>query len=267
MAPALMFITNRLYSPCDVGNPHYALGVYTDPRTHRLYVYAPFEKHKKKWKIFRFAVDQELLEWEFVGNLDIEMKNVCVSSCGRYFWSLEITTRIRANDPQPLFFRQVDIRTLAYEDFETSVSRISGKSRRFYVKRHVHFNRIKLPVLPTGHLVPDADDRFPDYRYAKWRTGLIEHDESIYFYRIDYFGDLHVSNWQQTGLLNWTKFSLTGNYRPLAWIESDKQDIFAAAADAGKDWSISTDRIRNSRRAYLDDGIVHEYASPEGTKM
>ncbi|KAI6211133.1 hypothetical protein M3Y96_00401400 [Aphelenchoides besseyi] len=48
------------------------------------------------------------------------METVCVSPCGCYFWSLGITTQIRAYDPEPLFFRQVEIRTLAYEYFETS---------------------------------------------------------------------------------------------------------------------------------------------------
>ncbi|KAI6231591.1 hypothetical protein M3Y95_00398100 [Aphelenchoides besseyi] len=298
-----MLITDCNIVPLDEEVSRRSLGFYTETETQRLYYYFSVGAYEEKWKIYRFAVDKEPLEWEFVGDLDIKIKNVCVSPCGRYFWSIQITRDNYARFPKSLFFRQVDIRTLDYIEFETPAltyedgSPVGIRSLRFQhtthntflffhvcyskdriskfidevylldvdpVKRQVHFKHIDLPNLLTGDLFPVSWFTHPDHHSAKWCVGLVEHQHSVYFYRIDYFGDLYVLNYQSTGPLNWTKFSITGNYRPAAWITYSIRDIDAAAEAANEYWVLSTNRLDNSKRFFLEDGIVFEYTYDDG---
>ncbi|KAI6231529.1 hypothetical protein M3Y95_00391500 [Aphelenchoides besseyi] len=249
-----MLIADRLNSPFQENDFQYGLGFYMETETQRLYFYVSFALYvidKTEWKVYRFAVDQEPTEWEFVGDLDIEMKNVGVSPCGRYFWSLKFPSN-SFEFVHPLLFWQVDIQTLAYEEFEIDELRINNEFESILesayfrhttygtfllvymfqrdlatskctdevflmsvnqMKRKVHFKHIGLPKLPTLELYR-INRNLEFCREGCWRIGFIELHESIYFYRIDYFGDLYVLNWHPTGPLNWTKFSITGNYRP-----------------------------------------------------
>ncbi|KAI6172760.1 hypothetical protein M3Y98_01009100 [Aphelenchoides besseyi] len=236
-----------------------------------LYFYVSFEKHAKKWNIFGFAVDQKSLKWEFVGGLDIEIDNV----------------------------RLVDIRTLAYEDFKTPdfpfteltnhvrSAHFQHTSHGTYLFVYAHFSNGPTfksideiftmdvdSVGPTGIRKTSKTDKFtlnaltcPNcpqkiFILIMMIDFLILDTQNDAL--IDYFGDLYVINWQATGPLSWTKFSITGcSYRPA----SDKRDISAAAEDAGEYWVLSTSCIMNSNRFFLKDGFVYEDTYPDGLKI
>ncbi|KAI6223422.1 hypothetical protein M3Y95_00888400 [Aphelenchoides besseyi] len=293
-----MLISNSLNIPANGRYDHYGIGYYTEPETQRLYFYASYYSDRidsKKWKIYRVAVDQVPLVWEFVGDMNIVMNNVCISPCGRHLWSLEIDWLPRRVEQSRVFFRQVNIRTLEFEDFKTPVlpfNEVTNDMRSAHyqhtihgtflfvhvyqenfemhkvideiflmgidqVKRQVHFKLIELPKLPTGDFY-HVNERFYNNVHGKWSTGIIELYDSLYFYRIDYFGSLYVLNWQPSGPSDWTKFSVTGDYRPATLIKSDKQDLDAAAEGFTPEWINCINHLTNSRRFYLQNGIVHE---------
>ncbi|KAI6217871.1 hypothetical protein M3Y95_01189000 [Aphelenchoides besseyi] len=214
------------------------------------------------------------------------MKNVFISSCSRYLWSLE-----RAREG--LIFRRIDIETLDYVEYPhrgfDSLMEWQTLSFHFQSTSHgtfiffsgyemteleiffkctddvyrFHFNEddqcvelehVKLPLLPTAGPYPTEDGGFREI----WCTGLVEINSSFFFYRIDYFGDLHVFEWKSLkGSFEWTRFSIEGNYRPKSFLVLQNRD-FTTHKQNHKDWCTSQVRLFNCRRFYLDEGVVLE---------
>ncbi|KAI6217865.1 hypothetical protein M3Y95_01188300 [Aphelenchoides besseyi] len=287
-----MIVTERISAAVKTYHKDYGLGFYTDKKTQCLYFYVCYYYSilgGKDWKIYRFNVNKVPLTWEFVGMLDIQMCDVGISSCGSYFWSIGITS----SEPKSLYFRQVDIETLKHVDFEVFGSAfgeacrlershfwnttyatflflyvtelIEGARRHVEYVYHLHVDmekhcvnleRIHLPELSTIHRYPDISG----YTHKKWRTALIEQNERVYFYRVDYLGDVHYVEWGSRTSSKWTKLKIKGDKRPKPWVISTDPNFDNHVLDL-ESWNHSLNLIGNCNRYYLSDGICYEYDS------
>lgn len=115
-----MIGTERLVTPFSHEQLQCGLGYVEDPQIRRLYFYASYRVKENGWQIYRFDVDRTPLEWEFVGEVNFEMKNVAVNMDEHYFWSIQIDPPLQCMGHQRLRFRQVDIRTLNSVEFQVS---------------------------------------------------------------------------------------------------------------------------------------------------
>lgn len=66
-----------------------------------------------------------------------------------------------------------------------------------------------MPDLPTTG--PYGIENSHLYLPKKKRYGFFERDQSLFFYQIDYFGDLFVLEWNGFGLSEWTQFTVKGD--------------------------------------------------------
>ncbi|KAI6221687.1 hypothetical protein M3Y95_00988500 [Aphelenchoides besseyi] len=289
-----MVVSARILSPLDINyNEQYGLGFCTDIKSGLTYFYVSYFARKvdvHTWKVYRFLINEQPFEWEFVGDIvGCQMENVFVSSCNRYFWSIQ-------HERERLIFRQIEIETLNYVEYKHRGidQAIIKQTLSIYIRTtshgifilfdgqetddndnyknidyvfHFHFNerdqrvnleQINLPVLVTSGPYPEEKQTTCEY----WSTGLIELHDSLYFYRIDYFGDLHVLEWK--GSPNWTNLLIEGNFRPQCILESEDRN-FANHLDNPDDWKNSIVNLFNIRRFYLPHGIVYETDGREGS--
>ncbi|KAI6188979.1 hypothetical protein M3Y98_00412700 [Aphelenchoides besseyi] len=263
-----MIITEHVDAPFEYNINQYGLGYYTDRKTDRLYFYSSYvTRIRDKYKIYRFEVDQVPITWEYIGEVDFEMNHVCVSPCGHYFWSFERTPRGFARRNQQLFFRQIDIATLENVVFqvhgsltrevEINISTVylrytsHGTFAFFFtgifeettygsidLAYHLNVNEaqkclyltpIDLPILATGDSI-DCNSLDGPHFYKKWHIGLVEVQNEVYFYRLDFDGEIFF--------INWNSSKSSGN-----WENRGKKDrnIFC-----------------NSVRVYLSDGLFYQ---------
>ncbi|KAI6206530.1 hypothetical protein M3Y94_00922700 [Aphelenchoides besseyi] len=286
-----MIVTERIAT---VGESYldYGLGYYTDKKTQRLYFYVSYNRPirgVKEWEIHRFDVNQVPLTWEFVGLLNIKMDKVGISPCGSYFWSIEAQPLGFHFIPQRIGFRQVDIETLNYVNFEVigptfteckiediqlyntnrgtflllHVTETLRRSTNHFdliyhlhfnmEKQRVHLNHVQLPKLATTGPYP-----VPYSHSENWRTGLIEQNDSVYFYRVNYFGDLHFVEWEPNSISEWTKLVIHGSKRPKSWVVSTDRNLENHPLDS-PNWRRSLNLLCNCSRYYATGGIFYEY--------
>ncbi|KAI6223291.1 hypothetical protein M3Y95_00874100 [Aphelenchoides besseyi] len=217
------------------------------------------------------------------------MDNVGISPCGAYFWSIEVQSLGFHFIPQRIGFRQVDIETLNYVNFEvigptfteckiediqlyntnrgtflllhvTETLRRSTKSFDLIYhlhfnmeKQRVHLNHVRLPKLATTGPYP-----VPYSHSENWRTGLIEQNDSVYFYRVDYFGDLHFVEWEPNSISEWTNLVIHGSKRPKSWVVSTDRNLENHPLDF-PNWSRSLHLLSFCSRYYATGGIFYEY--------
>jgi hypothetical protein len=68
--------------------------------------------------------------------------------------------------------------------------------------------QIHFPNIPT--VEPVAYAYYSRNCFKKFSYGIAEDSFSVFFYQIDYFGDLFVSEWSDKPL-KWTKFTVEGD--------------------------------------------------------
>ncbi|KAI6224730.1 hypothetical protein M3Y95_00783400 [Aphelenchoides besseyi] len=291
-----MMLTDRTEAPVDASFQHYGIGYYTDSKTERVYFYARYYKysqlHGSLTKIYRFDVNVIPLTWEYIGEVKYAMDNTCISSCGRYFWSIKIFPYSSEERLQDLYFRRFDFETLNYDNFECSIHNTPLiNMRRIYLRytqqgtfvfvstsksagehfshidevfrmrlqedqKLIELERIEFSQIPT--LAGYPSNNWVPFFYEKWKTGITEVGNTIYFYRIDYFGDVYVSTDQFNGPCNWTKFTIEGNYRPGSWLQSNNRNFDEHMSESLGLWLKSVNCINRSYRCYLPDDIVYE---------
>ncbi|KAI6215811.1 hypothetical protein M3Y94_00428700 [Aphelenchoides besseyi] len=106
-------------------------------------------------------------------------------------------------------------------------------------QKTVQLTPIDLPILATGDSIEYDYGDGPRF-HKNWHIGLVEVQNELYFYRLDFDGEIFFINWNSSKSSgNWEKFSIDGDYEPKAW---------------NKDLNTSF----NSVRFYLPDGIFYQ---------
>jgi hypothetical protein len=102
---------------------------WTDPQNGRTFFYriamnspTASNNHDRPSFVFRFDVHDPMPQWQFVGELDFWCPDANVSSCGNYFWSLDLLPNIDRNGPAQPVFRQISPNTMQYTKFKVMPS-------------------------------------------------------------------------------------------------------------------------------------------------
>lgn len=79
-------------------------------------------------------------------------------------------------------------------------------------QKHVYLEQIQLPDIPT--VKPYPMSRIEFWWFKKFRYGIIDDPHSLFFYQIDYFGDMFVLEWNKgrhNKQLKWNQFTVEGD--------------------------------------------------------
>jgi hypothetical protein len=78
----------------------------------------------------------------------------------------------------------------------------------FQSQKSVHLDHIQLPDISTVLPFPF---RFYETFIKKSAYGLHEQGSTLFFYQIDYYGDIFVFEWNSIDVAEWVKFTIEGD--------------------------------------------------------
>lgn len=126
----MLVLTQPFDIPPSFETNQYGIGLWTNIQQGQSYFYCASTlddyHHPRSSAIFRININEQLSSgWEFVGKVDFPCRNNTISSCGRHFWSVDISPYPRIGlpyqlVPRQLILRKVDPKTLEYEVFQVS---------------------------------------------------------------------------------------------------------------------------------------------------